>query len=200
MSGILARASGAVSVGVRRAAFENLLISLFIILPIVTLLVFGLRRLIFREARLKTQLEDAYDTNLKMSQELESSYEKLASIDRLRKEMIANISHDLRTPLTNLSGYIETLFMRRHTIPMPERERFLTIAQQESLRLKKLIDDLFELSKLESNAVKIHAEPFPIAELLQEAVAKYALICTSKNLTMTAQISENAAWVVGKSR
>jgi signal transduction histidine kinase len=180
----------------RQVAFQNLFISLFIILPFILLLVYWLRRLLFRQQRLKRELETAFQTNLKISEELELSYEKLQSIDNLRKEMIANISHDLRTPLTNLSGYIETLFIRRHDITMPERERFLTIAQQESHRLKKLIEDLFELSKLESNQTQLNTEPFPIAELLQDIVTKYEVVCTQNKIQMTTNLSENMPWVV----
>lgn len=180
----------------RQVALQNLLISLFIILPFILLLVYWLRRLLYRQQRMKRDLEKAFQTNLRISEELELSYEKLRSIDALRKEMIANISHDLRTPLTNLSGYIETLFIRRHDITMPERERFLTIAQQESQRLKKLIEDLFELSKLESNQNELHTEPFPIAELLQDIVAKYEVVCTQNKIQMTTNLSENLPWVV----
>jgi signal transduction histidine kinase len=177
-------------------AFKNLMVSLFIILPFILLLVFLLRRLIFREAKMKTRLEEAYDINLKISEQLEQSLDKLSSVDRLRKEMIANISHDLRTPLTNLSGYIETLFMRRHDITMNERERYLSIAIKESERLKKLIEDLFELSKLESNQIIVHSEPFPIAELLQDVMAKYEVVCEEKGIKLNTNLSENTPWVV----
>lgn len=180
----------------RQVAFQNLFISLFIILPFILVLIYWLRRLLFRQQRLKRELETTFQTNLKISEELELSYEKLQSIDNIRKEMIANISHDLRTPLTNLSGYIETLFIRRHDITMPERERFLTIAQQESHRLKKLIEDLFELSKLESNQTELRTEPFPIAELLQDIVTKYEVVCTQKKIRITTNLSENLPWVV----
>jgi signal transduction histidine kinase len=180
---------------VRNLAFRNLAIALCIILPVIVLLTLGLRRLLFREEKMKKRLEDAYDTNLKIGEELTQSNDKLTEIDTLRREMIANISHDLRTPLTNLSGYLETLFMRRHTIQMDERERFLTIAQSESIRLKKMIDDLFELSKLESNAITLNAEPFPIAELLQDVVTKYAVICAEKGIDIETNLSENTPWV-----
>jgi signal transduction histidine kinase len=180
---------------VRNMALRNLVIALCIILPVIVLLVLGLRRLLFREEKMKKRLEDAYDTNLTISQELAQSNDKLRGIDTLRKEMIANISHDLRTPLTNLTGYLETLFMRRHTITMDERERFLTIAQSESQRLKKMIEDLFELSKLESNSIALNLEPFPIAELLQDVMAKYAVICKENGIEIQTNISENTPWV-----
>ncbi len=180
----------------KATALKNLLISLFIILPVIIFLFYWLRVLIFKEARLKKRLEEAYETNLEMSHRLEESLEKLSSIDTLRKEMIANISHDLRTPLTSLSGYIETLFIRRHNITLAEREQYLTIAIRESARLKKLIDDLFELSTLESDHIALHIEPFPIAELLQDVIAKYELVCREKNIHLTSNLSENTPWVV----
>ena len=181
-------------------ALKNLFVAMCIILPIILFIVYWLRRMIFREARLKRSLEEAYQTNLTISEELNKSYEKLSSINTLRKEMIANISHDLRTPLTNLSGYIETLFLRRHVITMPEREQYLTIALKESERLKKLIDDLFELSKLEANQVTINLEPFPIAELLQDILDKYKVISKEKNIKVSSNLSENTPWVVADIR
>ena len=176
-------------------ALRNLAIALCLILPVIILLFLGLRRLLFRENRIKKRLEDAYSENLTISQQLIESNDKLKEIDTLRREMIANISHDLRTPLTNLSGYLETLFMRRHTLTMDERERFLTIAQSESTRLKKMIEDLFELSKLESNAIKLTVEPFPIAELLGDVMAKYEVICGEKGIQIATNLSETTPWV-----
>jgi signal transduction histidine kinase len=185
----------AFAIKARNAALRNLVIAVCIILPFIVLLVLVLRRLLFREEKLKKRLEDAYNTNLEISEELAKSNDKLKEIDSLRREMIANISHDLRTPLTNLTGYLETLFMRRHTIQMDERERYLTIAQSESVRLKKMIEDLFELSKLESNTIQLNLEPFPIAELLQDVMAKYAVICAEKNIEIQTNLSENTPWV-----
>jgi signal transduction histidine kinase/cbb3-type cytochrome oxidase subunit 3 len=185
----------AFAIKARNSTLRNLAIALCIILPVIVLLTLGLRRLLFREERMKKRLEDAYNMNLKISDELAESNDKLKEIDTLRREMIANISHDLRTPLTNLSGYLETLFMRRHTITMDERERFLTIARSESSRLKKMIEDLFELSKLESNAITLNLEPFPIAELLQDVAAKYVMICAEKDIEIQTNLSENTPWV-----
>ena len=185
----------AFAIKARNAALGNLAIALCIILPIIGLLVLGLRRLLSREERMTKRLEDANDMNLKISEKLAESNDKLKEIDTLRREMIANISHDLRTPLTNLTGYLETLYLRRHHITIDEQERFLTIAQSESARLKKMIEDLFELSKLESNALNLTLEAFPIAELLQDVIAKYAVICATKNIQITANLSENTPWV-----
>ena len=185
----------AFTIKARNAALANLVVALLIILPLIFFLILILRRLLSREERLKKQLENAYDVNLKISEKLAESNDKLKEIDTLRREMIANISHDLRTPLTNLSGYLETLYLRRHNMTMDERERFLTIAQSESARLKKMIEDLFELSKLESNAINLTIEFFPIAELLQDVITKYAVICETKSIQITANLSENTPWV-----
>ncbi|NJN34413.1 MAG: HAMP domain-containing histidine kinase [Saprospiraceae bacterium] len=184
------------SPGRKKIAWWNLMVALFIIVPIVVALIVWLQRLIFREAKFKARLEATYAENIKISTALEQSYEQLSSLDKLRKEMIANISHDLRTPLTNLMGYIETLFLRRFDITLPEREKYLSIAIQESQRLRKLIDDLFELSKLEANQVEINAEPFPITELLQDVFAKYSVICAEKKIKINTNIIGKEPWVV----
>jgi signal transduction histidine kinase len=175
----------------RMEAWRSLGLSLVIVAPVVLLLVFLLRRMLAREIRLKKNLEQTQTA-------LAASFEQLASVDNLRKEMIANISHDLRTPLTVLSGYIETLYMRRHNISLEERTRFLTIAQKESGHLRKLIDDLFDLSKLETNQMPVHAEPMPILELLHDLAGKYQLLCAEQNLEFQLKLPEGNPWIVAE--
>jgi signal transduction histidine kinase len=176
-------------------AYRNLFSALLIGIPILLLLVSQLRRLLLTDQKNKIALEEAYSKNLVMSEELRQSYEKLESIDHLRKEMIANISHDLRTPLANLSGYIETLYIKRANINTPETEKYLNIALKESSRLKKLIEELFDLSKLESNQVKINRTAFSIAEVVQDILPKYEVACAEKNLILEANISSDIPYI-----
>jgi signal transduction histidine kinase len=164
----------------RTKALKNVFLALIIALPFAVLLAIWVRRMLLREDRL--------------SQELEKSYEKLASLDKLRKEMIANISHDLRTPLSSLSGYLETVILKKDSLNEADRDRFLGISLKESVRLRDLIDDLFELSKLEANQVKLNTQPFPMAELAQDVLYKYELIGREKNIKVEALLLETA-WV-----
>lgn len=181
----------------RKDALMHLLVSLFIVVPIILLLLWLIRRLVLKEDRLKNELQTALTRNLEMSKELETSYLKLSSLDALRKEMMANISHDLRTPLTNLLGYVETLQLKQKTLTPEEQKRYFSIAQKEGERLRKMIEDLFELSKLESNQVKLHVEPFPISDLLHDVIQKYEPVCSQKNIFCTVDIDKKTPWALG---
>jgi signal transduction histidine kinase len=176
-------------------ALSNLFLALCMGIPVLLLIISQLRRLLLSDNKMKLALESAYQKNLVISEELRQSYGKLESIDHLRKEMIANISHDLRTPLSNLSGYIETLYIKRNDLKTPEAEKYLNIAIKESARLKKLIDELFDLSKLEANQVKINKTAFSIAEVVQDILPKYEVVCANKNLTIEANLSESIPYV-----
>ena len=180
----------------KQQSVENLKWALLIIFPIIIILMFGLRRLLFREVKLKNQLQESYNVNMNITAELAKTNDKLTNLDTVRKEMIANISHDLRTPLTNLSGYLETLSIRGQAHNTIDNERFLTIARKEAQRLKKMIDDLFQLTHLENNQAVLNVEAFPIGELLYDVFTKYETLCSGKNIKITSNLTENTPWVV----
>ena len=185
------------AVKARKEALMHLITSLAIILPTILVLIWLIRRLVLKEEQMKTKLQASLDKNLEMSHELELSYQKLFSLDELRKEMMANISHDLRTPLTNLLGYVETLQLKQKSLKPEERQRYFSIAQKEGERLRKMIEDLFELSKLESNQVELHVEPFPVSDLLHDIVQKYEPLCKQKNIFCSVDIDKKTPWVIG---
>ena len=110
----------------------------------------------------------------------------LRESDRLRRELVANVSHDLRTPLTALQGYLETLQLT--TLSEAEKRRYLGIAAKHSAQLSTLVDELFELAKLEANATPIHKERFPLAELVQDVAQKFELGAEKKGITLVADI------------
>lgn len=93
--------------------------------------------------------------------------------DRLRREMIANVSHDLRTPLASLMGYLEMLADRWPELDEATRDRLLAVARRNGERVQRMTEDLFELSKLESGAVAPRPEPFPLGELVQDVVQRF---------------------------
>lgn len=110
--------------------------------------------------------------------------ERLKETDRLRRELISNVSHDLRTPLASMQGYIETLLIKNGALSHDERERCLRIARQNTQRLSELVDDLFELSKLDSANVTPTFETFSLAELLQDTVQEFELDAAKKEITV----------------
>ena len=127
------------------------------------------------------QLDRAFKA---MAVRISEQVERLKATDRLRRELISNVSHDLRTPLASMQGYIETLLIKNGSLSNEERERCLRIARKNTQRLSELVDDLFELSKLESANVTPAFETFSLAELLQDTVQEFELDARHKNITL----------------
>jgi PAS domain S-box-containing protein len=98
---------------------------------------------------------------------------ELRRSERLRRELIANVSHELRTPLTSIKGFAETLLAGALHDPQHAR-RFLEIIESEANRLMKLVDDLLELSRLESKGVTFQLQPVDLDRLCRAVVERYA--------------------------
>ena len=107
-----------------------------------------------------------------MAARTEQAMRALESNDRLRRELVANISHDLRTPLASIEGYTETILLRQHLLSEPEREQYLHTILKNTRSLKRLVSELFELSKLEARQTVPRPEPFSVTELVQDVVLK----------------------------
>jgi len=121
-----------------------------------------------------------------MAARIAEQVNSLKESDRLRRELVANVSHDLRTPLTALQGYLETLQLT--TLSDDEKRRYLDIATRHGTRLGNLVGELFELAKLEANAAPVHKERFPLAELVQDVVQKFGLGAEQKGVTLVADV------------
>ena len=180
----------------RRRALKTLFISLLIITIVLVILLRLLKVILNKEAKDRFIIEESYRTNAIISNKLEESLNQLQEINKLRKEMIANISHDLRTPLATINGFIETLYLKRKEITTEDSERYLRIILKESARLNKLINELFELSKLEANQIKIKIVPFSIAELIQDVSQKYQIVCHEKNIVFDINLTNSIPYVL----
>ena len=174
-------------------AIKNVVVSISIFAFVLVILVRVLRNILIKEERDKKIIDESLKANAIISKQLEISLEKLTEVDKLRKEMIANISHDLRTPLSTINGFIETLYLKKEEINLEDSARYLRIVLRESSRLNKLIGELFELSKLEAKQIELKLVPFSIDELVQDVCQKYHLMCKEKNIklmiTTTGEIS-----------
>ena len=104
--------------------------------------------------------------------------------DRLRRELVANVSHDLRTPLASLQGYLETLLLMEGKLSQEEQQRYLKIAVRHSERLGRLVSELFELAKLDSYETRPQFEAFSLGELVQDIVQKYQLPAEKNGLRL----------------
>src|SRR5258706_7240485 len=99
-----------------------------------------------------------------MADTLVDNMNKMASLDRLKQELVANVSHDLRSPLSIMQGYIETLMIKKDSITPVEETRYLAIILDSSKKLSRLVAQLFEYAKMEANQVQPDKEPFLISE------------------------------------
>jgi len=126
-----------------------------------------------------------------MADRIEATLERLRASDVMRRELIANVSHDLRSPLSSIQGYLETLLMKEDSLPPRERQDFLQIIHGNTLRLAALVEELFELSKLEAGQVEPRFEDFSLDELTQDVVMKFQPQAQEQNIDLAAQGERN---------
>jgi signal transduction histidine kinase len=125
---------------------------------------------------------------LQMSNRIAQQWRELTYRDQERRELIANISHDLRTPLTSLHGYLEALSLKFDMLPQPERRRYLSIALGQSAKVGRLAQSLFELARLEHGQTQLAPEAFSLADLLQDVFEKFELAAQARRISLRAHI------------
>lgn len=132
-----------------------------------------------------------------MADRIENQVRNLVRTDSQRRELVANVSHDLRTPLASLHGYLETLILKEHSLTEQERRKYIEIAAAHSERLSTLISELFELAKLDSCESLINVEPFSLAELIQDVVQKFKLNADEKGIELGMRLDGNLPFAYG---
>ena len=123
--------------------------------------------------------------------------EQVRNADNMRREMVTNISHDLRTPVASLRGYLETCLIKEQDLSEEQRHQHLDAAMKNTLRLSRLIDDLFELAKLDAGDLQPRMERFPVAELISDVTAKFQLRAQQRSIALSAEIDDHGAQVSG---
>ncbi|XPF95613.1 sensor histidine kinase [Colwellia sp. RE-S-Sl-9] len=120
-----------------------------------------------------------------MVEQINDQIEQLKQTDIHRRELLADISHDLRTPLASLQGYIETIAIKGDSISSDDRDQFIRTALKNSSQLKMLIDQIFELAHLEGGQVSMNLENFNLTELLYDVAAKFQLKAETLNIKLS---------------
>ena len=146
----------------------------------------------FQEGDLNARIENPEKSDIgifaqafnDMADTIVGNMDKMKSVDSLRRELIANVSHDLRTPLAILKGYVETMQMKKDTLSKREKEEYLQITHDNIDKLSKLINQLFEYSKLEAEQVTPVKEPFSITELSHDLMAKFKVLAEKKQIEL----------------
>ncbi|MQP75306.1 HAMP domain-containing protein [Stenotrophomonas sp. MYb238] len=123
-----------------------------------------------------------------MAQRIGEQWRQLRQQDQQRRELVANISHDLRTPLSSLHGYLETLALKDATLGADERRRYLSIALAQSEKVGRLAQALFELARLEHGGVVLEPQAFSLPDLVQDVFQKFELAAQARRQSLVADI------------
>ncbi len=129
----------------------------------------------------------------KMADLLVENINKLTRSEDERKNFIAAISHDLRTPLSIARGYTETLLLKKQ--PITEQEDYAKLIYTKILQIENMVKQLFELSKIDAVEFKPQMEPFVFSEIVQEAVNTHQLIAAERKLTMNCTGCSSMIWI-----
>lgn len=130
------------------------------------------------------EIDQLRDACRLMATTIQQQLSALKEDDRLRRELVINISHDLRTPLASMQGYIETLIMKGDTLDPAQRLQYLEIARKHATHLAALIQDLFELALLDSGGVTPTREEFSLPELIHDVVQEFELRARESDVTL----------------
>ncbi|BCN31705.1 sensor histidine kinase [Anaeromicropila herbilytica] len=123
--------------------------------------------------------------------------EKLKS-ERLKTELITNVSHDIKTPLTSIINFVDLL--KKEKIESENAKSYLEILETKSWRLKTLIEDLVEASKASSGTINMNLERLNIVELIRQSVGEFEDRFKERNLDMVIQISEEPIYILADGR
>jgi signal transduction histidine kinase len=125
-----------------------------------------------------------------MAARLEEAFVRQQQLEQARRELIAAVSHDLRTPLASMRAMIEALSDRVVTDEATVARYHRTI-QSQVANLSHLIDDLFELSKLDSGRLQLHLEKSNVADLISDTLESMRVHAATKNIRLTGQVASD---------
>ncbi len=154
----------------------------------------SLRQGLDEAARVRQQVEAAYrdlaeaqKTLADRNARLESLNAELKSLDEMKSNLLANVSHELHTPLVSIKGYTEMILKRKLGPLTPEQERGLGVALKNIDRLIELIDNLLSFSRMEKGETQLHLENVALWQLVDEAIELIGERVRRRNLTVTTQ-------------
>jgi signal transduction histidine kinase len=132
-----------------------------------------------------------------MARDLSARADALATSDRVRRQLLADVSHELTTPVTAMRGYIETLAMPELTLDEATRARYLRIIGDETGRLDRLIGDLLDLARLEGGGGTFTISTVQVADLFGRVEARHERACQEAGVTLQTSIDLGAETVSG---
>ena len=133
-----------------------------------------------------------------LSNVLSDAVDKQSRSERMKAELITNVSHDIKTPLTSIINYVDLL--KRKDIDDETRTEYLRIIQEKSWRLKSLIDDLMEVSKASSKTLKLMPQQLNLTELIKQSIGEFEDKFVENNLEIVANLGEAPLYIFADGR
>ena len=126
-----------------------------------------------------------------------AQFQEISEQDNSRRELIAQVSHDLRTPLASLRGYLETLKIKSGNLTEKKQQEYIDISLRQSEHLTDLVGELFELATLDATKQLAHIEPFAVTELVHDVCQKFGLELENKSITLEIKLEDAIPFVLG---
>ncbi|MCO0832686.1 HAMP domain-containing histidine kinase [Fructobacillus sp. W13] len=126
----------------------------------------------------------------------EKDYQKEAAS---KEEMMTNISHDLRTPLTAIIGYLGLVATPNAIVKEEDKQKYIETAYHKANQMKVLVEDLFEFAKLQSSQVNLNITDFSLGDLFEQVLANYAMEAKDKHIQLTTQLAPKLIVMAGDS-
>ncbi|MET0215590.1 MAG: HAMP domain-containing sensor histidine kinase [Vicinamibacterales bacterium] len=133
----------------------------------------------------------------RMAGELARRDEALRTSDRLRRQMLADVSHELKTPLTAMRGYVETLRMTDITLDGVTRKRCLDTLERETLRLDRIVKDLLDLARLENGVGSLDVRVFATSRVFEHVVDRHEQEAKARDIQLMTRVTPGADQMVG---
>jgi signal transduction histidine kinase len=133
----------------------------------------------------------------RMASDLDVRAEALAVSDRARRQLLADVSHELMTPLTAIRGYVQTLAMTDVPLDEATRKRYLAVVDEETYKLEAIIGDLLDVARLEGGGEKLVKEPVVVADLFQRVVDRHLPDSRAQNITMNVSVDPAMPTLLG---
>jgi two-component system sensor histidine kinase NblS len=146
---------------------------------------------------LLTKVLDQYRESIKGIAVTVQDITREVELNEAKSQFISNVSHELRTPLFNIKSFIETLYEYGEDLTEAERREFLDTANRETDRLTRLVNDVLDLSRLETSCRIYHFEPVYIAQPVEQTLRTYQLNARDKGIELTQEIDPNLPPVLG---
>lgn len=124
-----------------------------------------------------------------MADELIHRTTAVETSDRLRRQLLADVSHELMTPLTAVLGHLETLMMEDITLDEVRRRKHLAVASREARRLQRVIRDLLDIARLEDGGLPLLIEDISLLDVFSEVVERHEAECRSRGILVTSRVS-----------